>query len=111
MVGKHIILDLYGCNKNDLENAALFERLLKEAALKADATILYSYFHEFGEASGITGVLVLAESHISVHTWNEFEYAAIDIFMCGNASPKEASNYIIEQLKPIKYEISILERG
>ena len=111
MVGKHVILDLYGCDSDDLQSCEKFETILTQAALEAKATIISSHFHSFGEGAGITGVVVLAESHISVHTWNELDYAAIDIFMCGHVDVEKAVDYITEQLSPFTYKTTILKRG
>ena len=110
-VGKHAILDLYGCDSSDLENVEIIQKTLKEAAVLAKATIISSHFHSFGEGMGITGVVILAESHISIHTWNEHQYAAVDVFMCGNASVEAACDHIIKTFFPSSHSLNILSRG
>ena len=79
--GTHLLLDLWGAS--NLTDPELIDRALRDAAEAAGATILHSHFHHFGPDGGVSGVLVLAESHISIHTWPERDFAAVDIFMCG----------------------------
>ena len=93
--GRHSLLDLYGCDENILRDAARLQTILEQAAAAARATVLYSRFHTFGGAGGVTGVLLLAESHISIHTWPEHRYAAADIFLCGHM-PAQAARHTIE---------------
>ena len=69
------------------------------------------HMHRFGKEQGISGMVVLAESHISLHTWPERGYIAFDIFMCGDTNPELAANYLIEQLKPEKHNIKLIKRG
>lgn len=99
--GQHLIADCY----LDAATLALFkmdesaiEQLLRAAAQAAGATVLSAHFHRFGKQAGITGVLVLAESHITIHTWPEQHYAAFDLFMCGDCNPQTALNTIIQRL-------------
>ena len=93
--GRHGLLDLYGCDENILRDAARLQTILEQAATAARATVLYRRFHTFGGAGGVTGVLLLAESHISIHTWPEHRYAAADIFLCGHM-PAQAARRTIE---------------
>ena len=69
------------------QDPAAIDRALRDAAEAANATILHSHFHHFGPDGGVCGVVVLAESHISIHTWPERDFAAVDIFMCGACDP------------------------
>ena len=92
ITGKHLILDCNGLQSR--MNSEQLDVLMREAANAAGATIIKSDFHQFGQYQGITGVVMLAESHITVHTWPERNYAAFDIFMCGNCDPKIAANKI-----------------
>ena len=94
--GRHGLLDLYGCDENILRDAARLQTILEQAAAAARATVLYRRFHTFGGAGGVTGVLLLAESHLTIHTWPERHYAAADIFLCG-AMPAEAARLVIER--------------
>ena len=83
--GMHLLVDLWGAK--NLSDPVLIDKSLCEAALAAGATILHSHFHHFSPNGGVSGVIVLAESHISIHTWPERHFAAIDIFMCGECDP------------------------
>ncbi|MDE0941324.1 MAG: adenosylmethionine decarboxylase [Alphaproteobacteria bacterium] len=83
--GTHLLIDLF--DAKNLKNPALIEKSLERAARDAGATVLHGHFHSFGPGQGVSGVLVLAESHISIHTWPDRRFAAIDIFMCGNCDP------------------------
>lgn len=86
--GTHLLIDLWGAsNLDDLE---ITEKALRESAEVAGATILHCHLHHFSPNGGISGVLVLAESHISIHTWPERGFAALDIFMCGACDPYKA---------------------
>ena len=90
--GTHIVFEIKG-RQAHLETQAL-ECLMREAASLAGATILGAFLHPFGQNFGVTGFLVLAESHISVHTWPEHDYAAFDVFMCGDTTPQTAVDHI-----------------
>lgn len=87
----HGLLDLYGCPAAMLRDAAALERAMRQAAQRAGATILSAHFHSFGAGGGVTGVLLLAESHITIHTWAEHHFAAVDIFLCGSLKPEIAA--------------------
>lgn len=89
-LSRHGLLDLYGCNPGLLRDEGRLKTILAAAAEAAQATVLDSRFHTFGGAGGVTGVLLLAESHISIHTWPEHHYAAADIFLCGSLNPAHA---------------------
>lgn len=91
--GTHLIVDLW--HAAHLDDLQMVERALRDAADRAGATLLNIDLHHFSPNGGISGVAVLAESHISIHTWPEISYAAVDIFMCGAAQPHKA----IEVLK------------
>ncbi|MBS4075127.1 adenosylmethionine decarboxylase [Ameyamaea chiangmaiensis] len=83
--GTHLLVDLW--DATNLDDPAKIDSTLCEAAVTAGATILHSHFHHFTPNGGVSGVVVLAESHISIHTWPERNYAAVDIFMCGCCDP------------------------
>ena len=83
--GMHLLVDLWGAR--GLDDPARIDAALRSAAEAAGATILHGHFHHFSPNGGVSGVLVLAESHISIHTWPERDFAAIDIFMCGACDP------------------------
>ncbi len=109
--GRHLLLDLSGIDAAALRDAAGIEGLLRAAAELAGATLLGAHFHRFGEGAGVTGVVILQESHISIHTWPEHGFAALDIFMCGATRPEDAARRVIEELKPSRHELRTLERS
>ncbi len=109
--GVHLLADLYGIAKEKLTQATVIETLLRQSATAAGAHILNSHFHSFGSGQGITGVVMLAESHISIHTWPEFGFAAADIFMCGQAQPLRALEVIRQALQPTSCQVQNIERG
>jgi S-adenosylmethionine decarboxylase len=107
--GKHLILDLY--QAIHLDDKGVIEQALMDAAQACNATVLQKNFHSFGEEQGITGMLLLAESHISIHTWPESHFAAVDIFMCGNCDPSLAITPLKKHLCPQHIEVRELNRG
>mgnify|MGYP003345966291 CR=1 FL=1 len=107
--GKHIILELDNCDAEWLRNVDSIQKTLEQAAQKSDATILHTYMHHFGGEYGVTGLVALAESHISIHTWPESNYCAIDIFMCGQCDPMIAADHIVQSLQCIS-NITIIAR-
>ena len=107
--GTHIIIDLWDCNF--VNKIIPLRKMIKEAVKLSKANILHLHMHRFGKEQGISGVAVLAESHISVHTWPERKYIAFDIFMCGDTFPELASEYLIKTLKPKRKKIEIIKRG
>jgi S-adenosylmethionine decarboxylase len=109
--GLHLLADLHGIAAARLVSCDAIDALLRDAAEAAGATILHSHFHSFGPQQGVTGVLLLAESHISIHTWPEFGFAAADIFMCGDAAPNLALDLIERALQPAQREVKTIERG
>ena len=111
MLGRHCILECYECDLDWLKNQDSLEIVLKESAVVAGATILHSYFHKFDKGEGVTGVIALSESHISVHTWPDHGYMAIDIFMCGDSNPIDAADFIINNLKVDRFSIETINRG
>lgn len=110
-VGKHLLADLYGVLPHRLTDAGIIESLLLDSARAAGARILFSHFHSFGPGQGITGVVLLAESHISIHTWPEFGFVAADIFMCGAAEPQRALDVIQTALEPTSCTLRTVPRG
>lgn len=108
--GRHLIAELHGCS--GLTDLGLIEKALTDAAAVAGATLLEVKLHAFGPGQGITGVALLAESHISIHTWPEHAYAAVDIFLCGQLHDLEAAlAVIIVALDAEEIEQQILTRG
>ena len=97
-VGKHCILELYGCDSAKLDDEAFLRDTITTAAKRAGATLLNLITHRF-EPQGVTGLALLAESHISIHTWPESGYAAVDVFTCGDHTmPERACQVLAEEL-------------
>ena len=109
--GTHVLADLSGIAAEKLSDCAALESLLRAAAEAAHARVLFSHFHGFGEGQGVTGVVLLAESHISIHTWPECGFAAADIFMCGSAQPELALALIQTALRPSSCEVQAVRRS
>lgn len=107
--GKHVLLDCYGAH--NLTDVEYIEQAMCEAAKACKASILEIKLHSFGVNEGVTGVALLAESHISIHTWPEDGFAAIDIFVCGSCDASLAIEPLKEFFKPIKVEIKEVLRG
>ncbi|NOZ81781.1 MAG: adenosylmethionine decarboxylase [Candidatus Micrarchaeota archaeon] len=106
----HIILDLHGCNPEFLKKAETVEKKLAEVVKKLGLNSVHSYFHQF-EPFGVTGFILLKESHISIHTWPENEYAAIDIFSCRKIErPEEIVEFLKTAFSSKKAEIKVLDR-
>ena len=107
--GTHLLVELWGAV--NLADVAGIENALLEGARKAGATVLHSYMHPFGEGMGVSGVVVLAESHISIHTWPERGYAAIDLFMCGKCDPYKAIPALKAAFAPNGIQVAESKRG
>lgn len=107
--GTHVLLELWGAK--NLADPELAEHALVKAAETAGATVLHVHVHHFGPQSGVSGVAVLAESHISIHTWPERGFAALDIFMCGDCNPYDAIPVLKEVFAPDRLQISEHKRG
>lgn len=97
-MGRHVIADLHDVSAEVLGSIDFWKEILIDGAKRSGATVLSDHFHHFGEGYGITGVIVLAESHISIHTWPEKNYAAIDVFMCGTCDPEVAVDHIVSKI-------------
>ena len=107
--GTHILLDLW--DAQHIDDQIFVEKTLKEAVKACEANLLHMHLHKFGEGLGISGVAVLAESHISIHTWPERQFAAIDIFMCGNCTPENSLPIFQTYFTPKKMRTIIELRG
>ena len=107
--GKHLLLDLWGVKFDN--SITTLKKVIKNAVKVSGATMLHMHFHRFGKEHGISGVAVLAESHISVHTWPERNYIAFDIFMCGDTNPELGAEHLIKTLNPKKKVVKIIKRG
>ena len=109
LAGEHLLIECYGPHA-ELREGAL-EALLRRAAMAGGATVLSCHLHPFGDAQGVTGVALLAESHITVHTWPERDYAAFDVFMCGRCSPWRAAEVIREAAPWAEVRVHSVPRG
>jgi S-adenosylmethionine decarboxylase len=107
--GTHLLIDLWGAS--NLCDPDHIDRALREAAEAAGATILHGHFHHFSPNGGVSGVLVLAESHISIHTWPERDFAAIDIFMCGACNPYHGVPALKAAFTPTSINLGEQRRG
>ncbi len=108
--GSHIIMDASGCNPETLNNLEVLEQILKDAAEKANATVLNVAFHHF-TPQGVSGVVVISESHFSIHTWPEYGYAALDFYTCGDADPELACKYVAEKIEAKSVQTTEIVRG
>ena len=107
--GTHLIIDLFGAKQ--LDNIALMEASLRRCVAVAGATLLHIHLHHFTPNGGVSGVAVLAESHISVHSWPEAGYAAFDVFMCGDAQPHLAIEVLREAFDATRVNVIEHQRG
>jgi len=104
-------LELKECNPAVLDDLTFLENIMVTAAQKAGATVLEQYFHQFSP-QGVSGAVIIAESHLSLHTWPEYGYAAVDIFTCGDSVNTEtAADLLIEKLESKDPAIIEVKRG
>jgi S-adenosylmethionine decarboxylase len=108
-VGTHLIADFWGASS--LTDVEVLDTAIRAAVSEAGATLLNLYLHRFGSGEGVTGVALLAESHISVHSWPERGYLALDVFMCGDCDPEVAVRVLEQRLRPARVSIRKLSRG
>ena len=110
-LGTHLLLELKKCRKNILDDLEFVETAMLDAASEAKATIVEHKFHEFNPF-GISGMVLIAESHLSIHTWPEYDYAAVDIFTCGDIiKPQEAAEFLVERFGSLEPQIMEIKRG
>ena len=109
-IGMHCILELHGCPADRLDDEAFVRQALEEASQQGLATLLKLTSHHF-EPQGVTALGLLAESHISIHTWPESGYAAIDVFTCGDANPQMACGFLVEAFAAAEHSLQEIVRG
>ena len=110
-LGTHLLVELRDCNAEIIKDLKKVKNILVSAAKEARATIVDISFHEFNPF-GISGMVIIAESHLSIHTWPEYAYAAVDIFTCGDIiKPEVAAAFLIEQFESKSPSIVELKRG
>ncbi len=107
--GRHILLDLWGAAH--LADIGYIERALHDAAVAANATVMDVKLHQYSDSGGVSGVAILAESHISIHTWPERDYAAIDIFMCGKCNPNDSLPVLESAFDATSVTVNEIRRG
>ncbi len=110
-LGKQLIVELYGCDRTLLDDPKHSERILVEAVNRSGATVIQPLFHHFSP-HGVSGVVVIAESHVAIHTWPEFGYCAVDIFTCGTqVDPDLMLEYIRAEFKAREVSVMEVKRG
>lgn len=110
ILGRHLIVELADCDCSILNDSDLLKRYMEEAVRRSGATIVDSVFHRYNP-QGVSGLVVIAESHVSIHTWPEYGYAAVDFFTCGTVDPTVACKYLQEALCAGQAQIRDLKRG
>lgn len=110
-LGRHILAEMYGCSFDILNDIERVEELMINAALEAGAEVREFAFHKFSP-QGVSGVVVISESHLAIHTWPELGYAAVDVFTCGDkVDPWDACNYLLENLEASHMDAKEVKRG
>ena len=110
-LGRHLLVELFDCDPDVINDLEAVKGALIEAAKRAQATIVDVVFHEFNPF-GISGVVVIAESHLTIHTWPEYRFAAVDIFSCGDVlQPEIAASYLVEQFAAERHSVVEMQRG
>jgi len=111
VLGQHLLVEYYNCNPEILDDVAGIEKHMNDAALACGATIVQSTFHRF-QPWGVSGVVVIAESHLAIHTWPEYGYASVDLYTCGeDIQPDAAYHFLKEALQAELTETQFLKRG
>ena len=110
-LGRHVLIEFYGCPSEVIENNALIEQHMRGAADYSGATIVESVFHHFNPY-GVSGAVIIAESHLTIHTWPEYGFASVDVYTCGDSvNPWKAADYLSEKLQAKKTESFEVPRG
>ena len=111
VLGFHLMLDLKGCDREKLNDLAYIRQSMLEAVQQLGAKLLGETFHKFSPY-GVTGVVSIAESHLTIHTWPEHKYAAVDIFTCSSSlKTRRVAEYIIDQLECTEPSMTETQRG
>ncbi|NLV92854.1 MAG: S-adenosylmethionine decarboxylase proenzyme [Firmicutes bacterium] len=110
-LGRHVLCEAYGCDPEVLNDRKAIEQIMTDAALAAGAEVREVAFHKFSP-QGVSGVVVISESHLAIHTWPELGYAAVDVFTCGErVDPWDAVNILREKLQAQNVTTSEVKRG
>jgi S-adenosylmethionine decarboxylase proenzyme len=111
VLGRQVLLEFHGCARHLLDSTEFVRAAMLEAARRAQATVVQAAFHRFSP-HGVSGVVVIAESHLAIHTWPEYQYAAIDIFTCGSrVLPEVACRSLVSAFRPQELSRQEIERG
>jgi len=110
-IGIHLVGDLKGVESKKISDADTMQEIMESAVRSGKLTKIRSYYHQFSP-DGVSGIILLAESHLSFHTWPEYGLVALDIFTCGPSENAEAAlEYILQKLNPVSVEYRRIERG
>jgi len=110
-LGRHLLVELYDCDKEALNDLGFLRKAMVDAAIECGAVVLGDSFHHFSP-QGVSGVVIIAESHLSIHTWPEYSYAAVDVFTCGTSvQPEKAAEVLIEKLGSRNHSLVEIPRG
>ncbi len=110
-LGRHVLAEFFDCDPNILNNVELVEKFMTEAAVECGATVVEKCFHMFSP-HGVSGVVIISESHLAIHTWPELGYAAVDLFTCGEScDPKVAYQFLKKLFRSGNSNFSELKRG
>ena len=111
VLGRHLLVELQDCNRQVLNDLGFVRDAMVQAAVDCGAEVLGESFHRFSP-QGVSGVVVIAESHLSIHTWPEFGYAAVDVFTCGtDVQPEKAVGVMVEKLESKNHSLQEIQRG
>lgn len=105
----HMLIELWGAK--NLDDADLAEDAIRKAIHAASATLLHLHVHKFCPGHGVSAIALLAESHMTLHTWPERSYAAVDVFVCGNSNPASAVPVLVEAFQPERSDVRSIRRG
>jgi S-adenosylmethionine decarboxylase len=110
-LGRHLLVELYECDKEALNDLGFLRKVMLDAAIDCGAVVLGDSFHRFSP-QGVSGVVIIAESHLSIHTWPECGYAAVDVFTCGTTvRPEKAAEVLVEKLGSWNHSLVEIPRG
>ncbi len=109
-LGRHFLSEFYNCSSEILNNENKIADIMTQAVEVSNATIIKPFFHKFSP-QGVSGIIVIAESHLAIHTWPEYNFAAVDLFSCGDFDFTESLKYIRNNLDAGRYSILCVKRG
>ncbi len=110
VLGRHLVIEAWGVSTAVLDSEERIKESIKKAVVEGGATLIDICVHKFSP-HGVTATATLAESHIAIHTWPEYGYAAIDIFFCGRANPEKAMKILLQELGASEMKVHTIDRG